>query len=87
LDPDTFTLVEYDGEVHKKEEQRRKDIARRRRIEQFGCQVLVAAAKDLYNPDSLIAAVRRAQESQARLAQIGSASTRPIIVPYQAPRP
>jgi very-short-patch-repair endonuclease len=87
FDPATYTCVEYDGEVHGDEGQRRKDIARRRRIEDQGCPVIVAAAKDLYNPEGLARTVRRVQSEQAEALAARRLVDLPIVHPYEPALP
>lgn len=51
-------IIEYDGQVHLPERQRRYDAARRNLLQYHGWQVIVVTARDLRYPGPLVALVR-----------------------------
>jgi hypothetical protein len=59
------TIAEYDGAVHGGEARRRRDVRRRRTLEELGYRVLTATADDVATMDRFIAALRRVVAEQA----------------------
>ena len=53
-------VIEYDGQVHLPEEQRRRDALRRNLLQDAGYFVIVFTGADLKNPERMRALVRRA---------------------------
>ncbi|MEI6624422.1 MAG: DUF559 domain-containing protein, partial [Actinomycetes bacterium] len=57
-------VAEYDGIVHLPEEQRRKDQARRNRLQSAGWYVVVLTADDLKDPYQMCRMIRAVLESR-----------------------
>jgi hypothetical protein len=61
---DAMVAGEYDGSVHAEDTQRRKDVFRRRAIENLGARVVVATVDDLRRPGSFLAQLKSARQEQ-----------------------
>ncbi len=53
-------IIEYDGQVHLPEDQRRRDALRRNLLQDAGYRVIVFTAADLKHPERMCELVRRA---------------------------
>jgi hypothetical protein len=63
-------IVEYDGIVHLREEQRRRDALRRNLLQDRGWTVIVFTAADLRRPERMVSLVRSALLGRANVGRV-----------------